>query len=151
MYDQTFAFMKFIHKALLLITANLLCFFSCESSLEEKIVSRYPSGIASKVELFADTDSGKVLVKEIRFFPNGEKDTEGEIKDGKKDGKWKQWYNNGKLWIEEQYSEGIKNGTFIVYYPNGEKNYAGEYKYGMPTGTWKFWNEKGEILKETSY
>lgn len=142
--------MKIFSRTAILLTA-LFYLASCETALEEKIVSKYPSGIASKIELYAVTDSGKFLAKEIRFFPNGEKDSEGEIKNDKKHGEWKQWYNNGQVWIEEQYSEGIKNGAFTVYYPNGEKNYAGKYDYGVPAGTWTFWNENGEILKETSY
>jgi uncharacterized protein len=138
-----------------LLTALLLSLVGtcklCEPKLEERVISKYPSGLPAKIEFYAESDSGKVLVKETRFFSNGEKDSEGAIKNNDRHGIWKQWYENGELWVEESYSEGVKNGEFTVYYPSGKKNYSGTYEYGVPAGQWKFWNEAGEIVKEVKY
>lgn len=138
-------------KNIIALTMGFLAIASCESALEERVVSKYPTGLPAKIEFYADTDSGKVLVKETRFFYNGEKDSEGGLINNERSGVWKQWYENGELWIEESYSAGQKHGEFTVYYPSGKKNYSGSYEFGVPTGEWKFWNESGEILKEVKY
>ncbi len=141
----------YMKKNIFALSATLIVFIGCEPALEERVVSKYPTGLPAKIEFYAETDSGKVLVKETRFFYNGEKDAEGALVNHERNGLWKQWYENGTLWIEESYSDGVKNGDFTVYYPNGEKNYSGSYDLGVPTGEWKFWNEEGEILKEVKY
>ena len=39
-------------------------------------------------------------------YENGKIKTEGNLKDGKKDGKWTAWYENGQIKAEANYKEG---------------------------------------------
>lgn len=138
-------------KNFIALIAGLFILSACEPALEERVTSKYPTGLPAKIEFYAKTDSAKVLVKETRFFSNGEKESEGAMKNNERHGIWTQWFENGQVWIEESYLEGFKNGDFTVYYPTGKKNYRGSYNYGTPIGQWKFWNEQGQIVKEVEY
>lgn len=124
---------------------------SCGSGLTEKVISEYPTGLPMKKEFYKETDGVEVKVKEIRFYPNGEKEEEGNYENEQKNGIWTQWYSNGEKWIEETYSEGVKHGKFSVWYQTGKKNYEGSYNMGMPSGEWIFWDADGVISKKTTY
>lgn len=65
------------------------------------------------------------LVKAIYYFDNGKVQQEGFFKDGKLDGKW------------------------ISYNENGSKIAIAEYTNGEKTGKWFFWSDKS--LAEVDY
>ena len=126
-----------------------LLFLSCSQKLEKKIVSTYPSGTPLLINYVKKVNGKEAIVKETRFFPNAEKSSEGEwTPDSKKTGTWTQWFQNGKKWIEETYSNGKRNGESVVWQENGKKLYEGEYKDDMPTGTWKYYDTDGKITKK---
>ena len=79
-----------------------------EDELTQKNGLRYYEG-----ELY----SGKV----IDITKKGIKLVEGYYKDGKRDGKWLSWSENGKIINgEENYKDGKLDGIQIHYYENGE-------------------------------
>ena len=45
-------------------------------------------------------------------YENGQKKSEGKFKDGKKEGKWTEWYGNGQIWSEGNYKDGKKDGKW---------------------------------------
>jgi antitoxin component YwqK of YwqJK toxin-antitoxin module len=82
------------------------------------------------------------------FFPNGQIKTEGNMHNGKKEGKWMSWYENGIPWSETWFENGIKHGTTVSWYPSGKKMYEGEYTNGENSGIWKYWDKEGNLVKE---
>lgn len=46
--------------------------------------------------------------------------SQGEIKNGKKEGAWVVYYNNGQLSDKGTWKDGKKEGVWIVYYPKGQ-------------------------------
>jgi len=129
----------------------LSCFLvlGCSQKLEKKVVSSYPNGTPMQIDHLKLINGKKVVVKETRFYPNGEKSSEGEwTPDSKKCGTWTMWFQNGKKWIEESYADGKKNGESTVWTDNGNKVYEGEYKDDLPTGTWKYYDADGKISKK---
>jgi hypothetical protein len=46
--------------------------------------------------------------KKIGWHENGTKSSEGEYKEGKREGKWIYWYEDGKIMKEREYKEGNK-------------------------------------------
>ena len=48
-------------------------------------------------------------------YENGKIKTEGNLKDGKKDGKWTAWYENGQIKAEANYKDGKGNGKWIAW------------------------------------
>jgi len=94
----------------------------------------------------------EIIVKETRFYPNGEKSEEGGLNEaGKKHGVWTQWFANGEKWIEETYEDGMRTGEFTVWKENGLKEYEGSYKQDQPSGKWIFYDKKGNKDKVTNY
>ena len=55
---------------------------------------------------------------------------EGEFLDGKRNGKGKEYYKEGKLKFEGEYLNGERNGMGKEYYRNGGIAFKGEYVNG---------------------
>jgi len=64
------------------------------------------------------------------LYEGGEKKSEGNIKDGKGDGKWTLWYENGQKQSEKTYKDGKEDGLGTYWYENGKKSYEGTFKDG---------------------
>ena len=58
---------------------------------------------------------------------------QGSFKDGKKDGPWVKYYDNGQLGSKGTYKDGKKEGPWIDYDKNGtvHENLTGTYKNGV--------------------
>jgi antitoxin component YwqK of YwqJK toxin-antitoxin module len=60
--------------------------------------------------------------------------TEGQIqasfKDGKLHGKWVMYYENGQLWIKENYVNGERHGESVQYHENGQLKSKENYVNG---------------------
>lgn len=139
-------------KKLLILFGVAIFAASCSEKLEKKVVSVYPNGTPMLVEYTKKVNNKDVVIKETRFYPNGEKSSEGEwTVDSRKTGTWTQWYQNGEKWIEEQYDNGQKNGSLIEWRENGKKLYEGEFKNDKPSGTWKYYDEKGNKTNQENY
>jgi antitoxin component YwqK of YwqJK toxin-antitoxin module len=85
------------------------------------------------------------------FYKDNKLQSEGMLKDGKKEGKWVFYYDNGNKWSEGYFKNGIEQGTRTVYYENGKKRYEGSFRNGDKTGLWKFWDKNGELIKEIRF
>jgi len=81
----------------------------------------------------------------IYWYENGQKESEGNYKDGKKDGFWIYWYENGQKDLEGNYKNGKKDGFWISWYENGKlnemKESEGIWEYGKQDGFWVFWDK----------
>ena len=75
----------------------------------------------------------------------------GKMKDGKKDGKWTEWYNNGRKELEGTYKKGRREGKWTWWYENGQKQKEGTYKKGRRYGLWTIYMEDGWKLSEIKY
>ncbi|MBN1198244.1 MAG: hypothetical protein JXA23_02750 [Bacteroidales bacterium] len=54
-----------------------------------------------------------------------------------------QSYANGRVEMEGNVRNGLKEGLWIYYYPNGQKQMEGIYKDGLKEGTWTYWTDNG--------
>ena len=89
--------------------------------------------------------------EQIERYKNGVIQKRGIMKNGKRDGLWKSYYENGSPWSETTFKDGIKNGKTTTWYPNGQKRYDGFYINNRESGKWTFYDEKGTITKTTDY
>ena len=131
-----------------LILMFIIGLISCSNQAEEKKVS------VSKVEPYVNHDSTRFTIvgkqdttqngESIIKYPNGNFKMHGMMKDGKREGLWKSFYENGLQWSETTFEAGIKNGKTTTWYENGKKRYEGFYKNDVESGKWIYWNEKGE-------
>jgi hypothetical protein len=60
-------------------------------------------------------------------------------------------YPDGKQKMRVKIRNGMKNGTYREYHPNGELKVKGEYEDDQKNGTWKFYDEKGKLIAKKKY
>ena len=63
-------------------------------------------------------------------YENGQIESKGKVKDGKKDGKWTWWYENGQIKSEEHYKDGRRDGKWTHWHKNGRIEIERNYKDG---------------------
>ncbi len=83
--------------------------------------------------------------RSIYFNENGQKAIETSFKDGKANGLQTKWHENGQKREEINYKDGKWDGLWVVWYKNGQKKLEENYKNGkLVEGSAKYWNSKGE-------
>ena len=87
----------------------------------------------------------------LEYYDNGQKKSVGISKDGKKDGLWTYWRDNGQKMQDVTYKNGEQNGLQIWYFKNGQKKYKGTKKDGKKYGLWIWWYENGQKESEITY
>ena len=50
-----------------------------------------------------------------------------------------------------KFSNNMRNGLCITYFQNGKLELDGNYKNNLRQGNWKYYNEKGELLYNLKY
>ena len=136
---------KIISGLFILLLAG--CMISCNN---KPVVEQKTSEEKQKVEKYYNADHTEVI-KEIKYYKNGQKEVEGGYKNKQRDGLWTYWFENGKKWSEGTFNEGVEEGLRSVYYENGTKRHEGMYLHGKETGIWKFWDENGVLIKQIDY
>ena len=106
-------------------------------------------------------------------YKNGEIKIEGSIQDGKMNGKWSKFDQEGMILRETYFVNGIdtlrksynledipltvernikeNSALCIRYYANGQKLSQGQYNGDNEEGLWKAWYENGKIKGETGF
>ena len=88
-------------------------------------------------------------------YINGQVKSKGEIKDGKNDGKWIWWHENGQKGLEKNYKDGKLDGKVTGWYNHigldGQIWSERHYKDGKKDGKWTRWHESGQIWSEKHY
>ena len=64
-------------------------------------------------------------------------------KDGKKDGPWIGYHDNGQLWSKGTFKDGKEDGPWVYYHDNGQLYSKGTYKDGKKVGPWVYYNKDG--------
>jgi len=68
------------------------------------------------------------------------------FKDGKPDGLWTKWHENGQKEIEGTYKDGNEDGLWTFWLEYGQKSGEQNYKDGELISQ-KWWNNKGEEIE----
>ena len=90
-------------KKLLLIILPLLLIIGCSSS--EPI--NFENTLEVRDSVFYTKDKNKPYNGEVfSLHENGGKKENGILKDGKRNGLWTGWYENGQKWLEKTYKNG---------------------------------------------
>jgi antitoxin component YwqK of YwqJK toxin-antitoxin module len=135
---------------LFLLTVLVLAMASCR--FEHKVVEEtYPDGSTKRLCIYLGKGEGRELLKETTYYPNKQAQMEGTYKDGKREGKWIYWYENGKVWSDGMFVKGKSDGKRTTYFENGKVRYEGFYKEDMRVGKWRFFDENGRLLQELDY
>lgn len=86
------------------------------------------------------------------YNDNGLLISEGIVDEaGNSNGKWKDFYPDGKIRAEGNYIDNRRTGLWKFYDPSGKVEQTGYYNNGRPDGLWKWYYENGAILREEEY
>lgn len=91
----------------------------------------------------------------VNYWENGQKLSEVQYFNEKRDGSCKYWYKTGQLMSSGLYKNGKMYGPFISYYENGQIQSQGNYIYNesdiysRKDGVWKYYYENGKIESES--
>lgn len=77
--------------------------------------------------------------------------SKGKLINGKFDGKWTYWYENGQIKSEQSYNNGNLDGNHTAWYEDGQMRYEKSYKDGKHDGKHTAWYEDGQIKSEKNY
>ena len=91
----------------------------------------------------------------VNYWENGQKLSEVQYFNEKRDGSCKYWYKTGQLMSSGLYKNGKMYGPFISYYENGQIQSQGNYNYNesdiysRKDGVLKYYYENGKIESES--
>ena len=74
----------------------------------------------------------------------------GVLKNGKFEGPWVIYYENGRLWYKGAYKNGKQEGPWLWYHDNGQLWSEGAYKNGKFEGPWVAYREDGTKVEVSS-
>ena len=132
-------------KLILSVLFCLITFYSFDYQIDEnftgQVIKKYKSGQVKSIENFKN---GKLNGEFKEFFENGSLFQIGTFKNGDMKN-IKVFYENGNLKFEQNLKD--RKGKYRGYYPNGMLEVEGEVFQGDEIGLWKYYNEEGNLLK----
>ncbi|HON18425.1 MAG TPA: hypothetical protein PK990_04570 [Salinivirgaceae bacterium] len=133
-------------KALQFFILGLLI-HGCSHNIEYRVVETYPSG-KPKIEIGIISNKDGILIEHYReLWETGGVKIKGQLKNGKRDGKWESFYEKGAPWSVGFYTDGVRNGRSLIYYPNGVFMMNGYYKNDIKDSIWYNFSETGDTLQ----
>jgi len=87
---------------------------------------------------------GEIVTK----YDNGNINQIGHInEDGKKDGSWIAYYENGVLWSKAEYDNGQKDGMWKIYKPDGKLYSEIKYRRGKKLFG-RLYDDSGRVIEK---
>ena len=77
--------------------------------------------------------------------------TQGTFKNGKRDGPWVLYYDNGGFLEKGTYKNGGYDGPWVKYHDNGQLNWKGDFKNGEKEGPWVIYYENGQLRSKGDF
>ena len=78
-------------------------------------------------------------------------DDRGSIKNGKREGSWETYHDNGQLRSKGDFKNGKKEGSWETYHDNGQLEGTGTYRNDRKEGAWKFYHDNGQLEGTGTY
>jgi len=85
------------------------------------------------------------------WHENGKRKEFGLYVNGKKEGMWTFFDEYGMKIVEQSYKKNRTEGKFISYHMTGQKAEEGAYNNGLKEGTWYTWDAKGKLQYEVTF
>lgn len=87
----------------------------------------------------------------VTFYPNGQREFEGNYDRGRRSGTFVWWYPNGQQKTVGQFNNDHEDGTWTWWHENGMKMSNGLYVDGKKKkDEWSFWNEQGKLVSRVA-
>jgi hypothetical protein len=88
---------------------------------------------------------------ERTFFSTGGLESERTECNGRLQGTYRMWHQNGALFLRTRYVANRLHGEGTKWYPNGRQMAHGAFVDGMKDGPWTFWDAEGRVVKRGRY
>lgn len=82
---------------------------------------------------------------------NGQLSMKGQIKQGRLNGEWLEWYVNGQIKSKGFFKDGLPNGVYTKWHNNGQKQFEGEWSDNVKIGQWHYWYQDGQLAQSDVY
>lgn len=79
------------------------------------------------------------------YYPDGKIFEEAEYVENELHGTRKLFHENGNIQAEETYVQGNFEGPYKAYFPNGNPLREGQYRANSMDGDWKYYYETGQL------
>lgn len=111
---------------------------------------------ANDIEQIQESDL-KPLIVQHEYHPNGQVKREVSFRDGKREGIWREFDENGNVLRSQTYkkgallSEGVvgtdgkRRGEYKEFYADSTLRAEGEYLNGEKTGEWRYYYQNGQL------
>ena len=87
----------------------------------------------------------------ISYYDNGQLLTKRTYKDGKRDGLWAAYHDNGQLWSKGPYKNGKKDGPWVGYHKDAKLRIKGTLNDGKKDGPWVWFYDNGQLRSKGIY
>ncbi|WP_158617644.1 toxin-antitoxin system YwqK family antitoxin [Corallococcus sp. CA049B] len=87
----------------------------------------------------------------VDFWPNGQKQSEGQYLEGFRSGHWTYWDANGVKTGETDFAAGDYHGTRVQFFANGKPKMIEQYQKGIRNGTVQELSEDGKVVRESRF
>jgi antitoxin component YwqK of YwqJK toxin-antitoxin module len=88
---------------------------------------------------------------ELPFTGKIDGKTTGSFKNGKRDGSWLDYWENGQLQSKTNHKNGKLEGSWVSYHLNGQLRDKGQYKNGLKEGSWVSYFGNGQLRSKGNY
>ena len=87
----------------------------------------------------------------IKFYPDSSIAEKLSYINDIKQGEWLQYYSTGAVHLKSSYLDGKINGKFEVWFDNGTLEFSGQYKNDRRDGLWTIFNQDGSVKYKLGY
>jgi hypothetical protein len=87
----------------------------------------------------------------VIYYVNGVKANEIELRNGRYHGRQRSYHSNGRLHVQQHYTNQGADSEDTVYYDSGQLMYRGWIENSKPVGTWIYYNEDGSERSRTEH
>jgi antitoxin component YwqK of YwqJK toxin-antitoxin module len=130
-----------------------LCIFSCKNNSGQSADTVIQRDTLKSGNSFPVSKPDSIISNGefIQYYKNGVTKMRGIMKNGKREGLWKSFYEIGAPWSETTFKDGKKDGKTATWYENEKKRYEGFYTNDAESGKWIYWDESGKKVTEKTY
>ena len=105
----------------------------------------------------------KPLIVQHEYYPDGKVKREASFRDGKREGVWREFDENGNVINSQTYKKGAlisngvvdtdgkRRGEYKEFYPDSTLRAEGLFVGGLRSGEWKFYYQNGKVQEVGSY
>lgn len=117
-----------MNRFLLPVAGMVLIVSGC--STHRFVASKFPNGKPEVVLYLKGKGEDAVKVMEKVYHPNGQMDYIGHFLDGKEQGEWNYFYEDGTRKYTEHWDQGLEDGIQLEYGPDGQVYMEKYYEKG---------------------